>query len=279
MRKIGFVGRRQHGGRACQGLARDEALSGPRAVGERCRARAARPLHARARRRTRARQPRRSSPRARSSCSPVKPQVMQAVLAEIRPQVTRRHLFVSIAAGIPTRAARRRPRTAESASCAPCRTRRRSSVTGSPSWCAARMRPSPTSGARPSSSVESAKWSVLRTRALMDAVTGLSGSGPAYVYRFAEGLIAGAVAEGLGEAVARQLTYQTLRGAAVMLQETGRSPEDLRAMVSSPGGHDARRARRARRARVRGRGRRRGCGGDAPRSRARPRLRRKGPCS
>jgi pyrroline-5-carboxylate reductase len=70
----------------------------------------------------------------------------------------------------------------------------------------------------------------------MDVVTGLSGSGPAYVYRFAEGLIAGAVAEGLGEAVARQLTYQTLRGAAVMLQETGRPPEDLRAMVSSPGG-------------------------------------------
>src|SRR5262249_55248390 len=76
----------------------------------------------------------------------------------------------------------------------------------------------------------------VRDEALMDAVTGLSGSGPAYVYRFAEGLIAGATAEGLDETVARRLTYQTIRGAAVMLQETGRSPEELRAMVTSPGG-------------------------------------------
>jgi len=76
----------------------------------------------------------------------------------------------------------------------------------------------------------------VKDEALMDAVTGLSGSGPAYVYRFAEGLIAGAVAEGLDPAIARRLTYQTLRGAAVMLQETGRSPEELRVMVSSPGG-------------------------------------------
>ena len=71
---------------------------------------------------------------------------------------------------------------------------------------------------------------------VMDAVTGLSGSGPAYVYRFAEGLIAGARAEGLPERTARQLAYQTIRGAALMLQETGRSPEELRAMVTSPGG-------------------------------------------
>jgi pyrroline-5-carboxylate reductase len=76
----------------------------------------------------------------------------------------------------------------------------------------------------------------IKDEALMDVVTGLSGSGPAYVYRFAEGLVAAAIAEGLPEAVARRLAYQTIRGAAVMLQETGRSPEELRAMVTSPGG-------------------------------------------
>jgi pyrroline-5-carboxylate reductase len=48
--------------------------------------------------------------------------------------------------------------------------------------------------------------------------------------------VAGAVGEGLPERTARALAYQTIRGAAAMLQETGRSPEDLRAMVTSPGG-------------------------------------------
>jgi pyrroline-5-carboxylate reductase len=76
----------------------------------------------------------------------------------------------------------------------------------------------------------------VKDEALMDVVTGLSGSGPAFVYRFAEGLIAGAAAEGLPAATAARLTYQTIAGAAKMLIETGRSPEDLRAMVTSPGG-------------------------------------------
>lgn len=71
---------------------------------------------------------------------------------------------------------------------------------------------------------------------LLDAVTGLSGSGPAYVYRFAEGLMAGGVAAGLTAQLAAQLTLETISGAAAMLLETGQTPESLRAMVSSPGG-------------------------------------------
>lgn len=71
---------------------------------------------------------------------------------------------------------------------------------------------------------------------MLDAVTGLSGSGPAYVYRFAEALMAGGVAAGLTWPMARQLTVQTLVGAAAMLEESGESPETLRARVSSPGG-------------------------------------------
>jgi len=71
---------------------------------------------------------------------------------------------------------------------------------------------------------------------LLDAVTGLSGSGPAYVYLFAEALIAGGIAAGLAPEVATELALQTITGAAAMLQETSETPQRLREMVTSPGG-------------------------------------------
>src|SRR5579875_3550588 len=71
---------------------------------------------------------------------------------------------------------------------------------------------------------------------LLDAVTALSGSGPAFVYVFAEGLIEGGVRGGLSQPLATQLAYQTLSGAAAMLLESGLSARDLREMVASPGG-------------------------------------------
>ncbi|NRA03501.1 MAG: pyrroline-5-carboxylate reductase [Myxococcales bacterium] len=70
----------------------------------------------------------------------------------------------------------------------------------------------------------------------LDAVTGLSGSGPAYVYRFVEALTAAGVHQGLAPAQARELAVETVCGAAGMLQETGEDPAVLRARVSSPGG-------------------------------------------
>lgn len=70
----------------------------------------------------------------------------------------------------------------------------------------------------------------------MDAVTGLSGSGPAFVYMFIEAMIAAGVEEGLTPEVARDLTLKTVVGAAQMIRETGETPKLLREKVCSPGG-------------------------------------------
>ena len=73
----------------------------------------------------------------------------------------------------------------------------------------------------------------------LDAVTGLSGSGPAYVFLVAEALIEAGVLVGLDRATSSALARQTLTGAARLLDETGQTPEELRAAVTSPAGTTA----------------------------------------
>jgi pyrroline-5-carboxylate reductase len=71
---------------------------------------------------------------------------------------------------------------------------------------------------------------------LMDAVTGLSGSGPAYVAIMVEALADGGVAAGLPRPIALQLAIQTVKGTAQLIQESGSHPGELKDRVTSPGG-------------------------------------------
>jgi pyrroline-5-carboxylate reductase len=71
---------------------------------------------------------------------------------------------------------------------------------------------------------------------MMDAVTGLSGSGPAYVYVLIEALSDAGVRQGIPRTIANRLAAQTVRGASGMVLEKDCHPGELKDMVTSPGG-------------------------------------------
>src|SRR5262249_13975085 len=149
----------------------------------------------------------------------VKPQSMAALLAEVRPAVTSKHLIVSIAAGIPLKtiadgigADRRLIRVMPNTPCLVG-----ASATG--------FSPGSTATQEDCALVErmfNAVGKAFRLpEGLLDAVTGLSGSGPAFVYVMIEALSDGGVRMGLPRDVATALAAQTVFGAARMVLETG----------------------------------------------------------
>jgi len=164
----------------------------------------------------------------------VKPQVMASVLAEIRPQVTARHLVVSIAAGVTlqtlgnaigggTRLVRVMPNT-------PCL------VGASASGYAASTAATTDDLALVGKLFGAVGKAFALPEHQLDAVTGLSGSGPAFVYVMIEALADGGVRVGLPRDVALALAAQTVFGSAKMVLETGLHPAALRDAVASPGG-------------------------------------------
>jgi len=164
----------------------------------------------------------------------VKPQVMTAVLREIAPGVTARTLLVSIAAGVPTarlraelpagvRLVRVMPNTA--------------ALVLEAATAIAKADGLHAGDLETVQEIFGAVGKVVvLDEELMDAVTALSGSGPAYVALVIEGLADGGVNMGLDRATAMTLAVQTVLGTARLLLETGLHPGQLKDMVASPGG-------------------------------------------
>lgn len=160
----------------------------------------------------------------------VKPQIVPAVLAELKPALQPRHLVISIAAGVTLetlaaglgteRLARVMPNT-------PCL------VGASASGYATRTAADAELVGKLFGTVGVA---FALPEHLLDAVTGLSGSGPAFVYLFIEALADGGVKCGLPRATAQALAAQTVLGAAQMVLQTGQHPGALKDAVASPGG-------------------------------------------
>ena len=164
----------------------------------------------------------------------VKPQVMAKVLAEIGPHIHPHALVISIAAGIPLAAIEAQaapgagdPHDAEHA--------RRSSARARPRSPPAATRPRPTCWRR-ARIFDSVGTTVVLEEAQMDAVTGLSGSGPAYIFLIIEALSDAGVKVGLSRYTAQALAAQTVLGSAKLLIETKEHPGRLKDMVTSPGG-------------------------------------------
>ncbi|MEY4311639.1 MAG: pyrroline-5-carboxylate reductase, partial [Actinomycetota bacterium] len=84
--------------------------------------------------------------------------------------------------------------------------------------------------------VKSVGHSVRVPEKYQDAVTAISGSGPAYIFYVVEAMIESGVMLGLPRDVSTELVYQTVMGAATMLKETNTHPTVLREQVTSPGG-------------------------------------------
>jgi pyrroline-5-carboxylate reductase len=164
----------------------------------------------------------------------VKPDQVNAVLAEARPLFTTQHLLISIAAGVPLA-------RLESALPAGARVMRvmpnTPALVGASASAFAAGQSATAEDAQLVQRLFASVGVALQVKeSLLDAVTGLSGSGPAYAFLMMEALSDGGVAAGLPRDVATRLAAQTLLGSAKLLLETGQHPGALKDMVASPSG-------------------------------------------
>lgn len=165
----------------------------------------------------------------------VKPQVMGSLLAAAKELITTRHLLISIAAGLPIsfyeghlpdlqcKIIRVMPNTP-------------ALVLESASALSGNQHVTPKEMGLAKALFDAVGKAVILEEHYLDAVTGLSGSGPAYVFTFIEGMIDAGVKTGLARPVAETLVLQTVLGSVKLMQESGKHPAVLRAMVTSPGG-------------------------------------------
>jgi len=165
----------------------------------------------------------------------VKPSVVESVLHALRDSARSQPLWVSIAAGVSI---------AQLAALLPEGARIVRAMPNTPALVrAAATALAASSGARPGDREAAIQlfesvgvcWEA-PNEALLDAVTGLSGSGPAYVFVFLEALGDAGVRMGLPREAAYRLAFQTVLGAAKLAQESGRHPAALKDQVTSPGG-------------------------------------------
>lgn len=163
-----------------------------------------------------------------------KPQVFDRVLPAIAVAITTDKLVVSVAAGVPlevieahlppgSRVVRTMPNTPALVDAGATAIARGTHASDDDIALARRI-------------FDSVGLTVVLDESLLDAVTGLSGSGPAYIFLIIEALADAGVKVGLHRESAQQLAAQTVLGAAKLLIETGEHPGRLKDMVTSPGG-------------------------------------------
>lgn len=165
----------------------------------------------------------------------VKPQIMGIVLSSSKDFVTPEHLIISIAAGLPIsyyeqalgrddcKIIRVMPNTP-------------ALVLEAASGLSGNKNTTENDLLRCEEILNKIGKAVILDESSLDAVTGLSGSGPAYVFTFADAMIDAGIKAGLPRPTAETLALQTILGSVKLLIESKKHPAELRAMVTSPGG-------------------------------------------
>lgn len=164
----------------------------------------------------------------------VKPQVIDKVLEEYREFITKKHLIISIAAGVSLQSIS--GKLAANVPVIRVMPNTPALVLAGASAFSANRAATGADRAVVQSILEAIGTTVELPEEYLDAVTGLSGSGPGYIFTFIEAMIDGGVREGLPRDIAEKLTLQTFLGTARLALESGEHPAVLKGRVTSPGG-------------------------------------------